>query len=488
MQMAVSNPPKPFSISFSKAKPSSGSKPLTAKKRPHSSLAEDDSDNEEKPPKAQLVSAFDHSAGGAIGINGLEPKKGPLVIQVQKNRDWREESLKKKGKNLLPEEVQQAAKEPTQKVATETDEAPKTWGLSFAKVQTNGSDDHTITVDTESTTEVIRQPVKPRTLNDEAIDALLGKGTKDSTLILPAAGNHSERVDAWTQRGNEDESFRSDVASRPDAASLEEYAACPVEDFGSALFRGMAQNCDRKRLERFGWKEGDTVGKSNGQTAKPREVVRRPALLGIGAKELPEGIEELGAWGKTAKSKRKVEKIYNPVMLRNSETGEMISEEEFEKRKRDEKPEEQDWRARRDKNLALDSEKKDSKRLEAGDGDRRSKHSRRDRSRSTERSRYGSSKRDRSRSPERDRHRPSRRERSRSNDSSRHSSSRQDRSRSPKRSHHRSSRRDRDRSKDRRQSDRKDHGDYDEYERSHKDSRRRDRDNHREDDRPSKAR
>lgn len=486
-QMAVFKPPKPFSISFSaKAKPPSGPKPLTAKKRPHSSLGEDDSDNDEKPPKAQLVSTFDHSAGGAIGINGLEPKKGPLVIQAQKNRDWREESRKKKGKNLLPEEVQQASRDPTQKVTIETDDAPKTWGLSFVKTQKNGSDGDMEMADTDPKTEKIQYPVEPRTEDEEAMDALLGNGTKESTLILPAAGNQNERVDTWTQRGNEDDAFRADVASRPDAASLEEYAAVPVEEIGAALFRGMAQNCSRMRLERFGWREGDAVGNRNGQTVKPKEIERRPALLGIGAKELPEGIEELGAWGKTAKSKRKVEKIYNPVMLRNADTGEMISEEEYEKRQRDRKSEDQDRRERRHRNLALDCEKKDRKRLEAGDGDRRSNHTRRDRSRSIERNRYTSSKRARSRSAERDRHRSLRRESSRSNGDSRHRSSRRDSSISPKRNYG-SSRRDRSRSKDRRHSDQKDHGHYDKHERTHKDRRRRDRDNDREYDRPSKV-
>jgi len=89
---------------------------------------------------------------------------------------------------------------------------------------------------------------------------------------------------------NEDDAFRNDVASRPDMASLEDYAAVPVEEFGAALLRGM------------GWKEGDVVGKRKEQISKARVVKIRPALLGIGAKEVPGGVgDEFGAWGKAAK-------------------------------------------------------------------------------------------------------------------------------------------------------------------------------------------
>lgn len=437
-RMAVAAPSKPFTISFTKTKAPMGSKPLGTRKRPHSSIAEEDSDNEDRPPKAQLVSAFDHSVGGAIGINDLASNKGPLVIQSQKNQFWREGSLKKKGKNLLPAEVQAAGIEKTsQKISAEKDQAPQTWGLSFAKIEATISDGESAKVGTDlAAAESEAHPRIPHTEDDEALEALLGNGIKKSTLILPVAGNHNERMDAWLERGNEDDRFRADVASRPDAASLDEYAAVPVEEFGPALLRGM------------GWKEGDAVGSRKGQSFKPREVARRPALLGIGAKEMPGGVEGLGAWGSAAKAKRKVDKIYNPVMLKNSATGEIISEEELEKRKQNNSLEEQDWKERRDKNLALDSEKKERRKHEAGDSLERSIRSRRHRSKSTERSHHSSSKRRRSRSLERDRNSSSRRRRSRSDGHPRHS--RRDRSRSPRRSHHDSSRRARSRSRDQR--------------------------------------
>lgn len=63
---------------------------------------------------------------------------------------------------------------------------------------------------------------------------------------------------------------------------------------------------------------------------------RRPALLGIGAKETPDVDGDLGVWGKGAagptRGKRKVEQVYNPVLLRDKETGEMLTEEEVKAR------------------------------------------------------------------------------------------------------------------------------------------------------------
>ena len=456
-RMAVAAPSKPFAISFTKTKALSGSKSLGTRKRPHSSIVEEDSDNEDKPPKAQLVSAFDHSVGGAIGINDLDSNKGPLVIQSQKNQFWREGSLKKKGKNLLPAEIQAGEIEKTtQKISAESDQAPQTWGLSFAKPQAMISNGETANAGTNSVAETESDPIIPHTEDDEAMDALLGNGIKKSTLILPVARNHNERMDTWLERGNEDDRIRADVASRPDAASLDEYAAVPVEEFGPAMLRGM------------GWKEGDAVGNRKGQFHRPREVARRPALLGIGAKEMPGGVEELGAWGSAAKAKRKADKIYNPIMLKNSATGEIISEEELEKRKQNDGLEEQDWKERRDKNLALDSERKERRKHDAEDSLERSNRSRRHRSKSTERSHHSSSKRFRSRSPERDRNSSSRRRRSRSDGHTRHSSSRRDRSRSPRRSHHNSSGRARSRSRDRRHS-------CADYRRDHEDKRHRNR-------------
>lgn len=448
-----SDPLKPFSISLSTSKsrpaPSATSKPLNSKKRPHSSLADSESDNEDKSRRPQLVSAFDHSAGGAIGVNGVEKPKAPLVIHGPGNRDWRDEARRKKSKNILPAEVQAARSGAVANGGEkERDEVLKEGGLTFVKREVTGGEGD-VQMEEGDCLVSAQMDAKPRSADEEAMVALLGGGDKKSTLVLPAIGSNGGIDDLRTGKDtfptNEDDVFRNDVASRPDMASLDAYAAVPVEEFGAALLRGM------------GWKEGDAVGRRKEQITKPKAIERRPALLGIGAKEAPSGVgDELGAWGKVAKGKRKVDKTYNPVLLRNSVTGEMLTEEELAEKKEKQKKEEGEWRERRDKNLAIDEGKK-REMLTIEDTRPR------DKDRSTTSSRHSSSRRDKSRSLERSRH-----------------TSKRDRSTSPKGSRHTSSRRERSRSRERHHSKRRD---YDDYERRDRDRRRRERYDGKEDSR-----
>lgn len=434
-----SGPSKPFSISFGTARPKTRSAPAP-KKRPHSALADHSEGEDEGQPAAELVSGFDQS--GAVVTNGRKDEKALLIIQAEKNRDWREESRKKRRKNLLPAEVQAARSGKYQKSKApqvERDEVSKQSGISFVQKDQDG--DITVADGQASNIALDQTPKATKTADEEAMEALLG-GEKKSNLIIPALENerdgYKSEEDAYEDYLNEDDRFKADVASRPDVPTLEAYTATPVDDFGAAMMRG------------WGWKDGDPVGKRKAKdptTDKPRVVERRPALLGIGAKEVPTGVgdDELGAWGKGAKGKRKTDLTYNPVILKNSVTGEMLTEEELEKKKMEHNGKgEEDWRARRDKNLAIDGKRKEERREgllieENGHSSSRHSSSRRERSGSKERKR-----RDRSRSNERSSHGASRR-RSRSRDRSHHHGSSR-RERSP----HKSSRRDRSRSDERR--------------------------------------
>ncbi|KAL8808341.1 MAG: hypothetical protein Q9182_000161 [Xanthomendoza sp. 2 TL-2023] len=419
---------KPFSISLghSKAKPSkptttpsSTTQPLNPKKRPHSSLNdESDSDTDDRTKRSpQLVSAFDRSAGGAISVNGAEKSNEPLVIKGLKNRDWREETRRKRGKNLLPAEVQaQRAGQANggrnrQEGGVERDEVGKAAGLSFVQREEHGDVGSMMDELVAAQVEVR----KPKTADEEALEALMGEGERKSTLVVPAVKVEEEKEEDYRNGRvglTEDDIFRSDVSKRPDSASLDDYARVPVEEFGLGMLRGM------------GWKEGEVVGKRKDQVSKARIVERRPALLGIGAKEVPGGIgEELGAWGKAAKGKRKVDTTYNPVLLKNSKTGETLTEEELWAKREKQKDADAEWRERRDRNLAIDGEKKserkrkEERQREWEDGASRSM--KRERSRSVE-SRHSFSRRERSRSPSR-RHGSSKRERSRSRERRHHS-------------------------------------------------------------------
>ncbi|KAI4171302.1 MAG: hypothetical protein LQ343_004379 [Gyalolechia ehrenbergii] len=431
----IGSPPvssKTISISLgaSQRKPSNPTKTtpsssLNPRKRPHSSLNDSDSDSDAEASAQrapQLVAAFDHSAGGAISVNGVEKAKEPLVIQVLKNRDWREESRRKekRAKNLLPAEVQ-AQRNGVHAPAkghgeVERNEVSQLSGLQFVSQppEDEANDGYG---EVEMTMNGKEESGKPKSADEEALEALLGDGSKKSILVVPAVQQTEKEDEEDFRNGmagmNEDDHFRSDVASRPDSASLDDYARVPVEEFGLGMLRGM------------GWKEGEVVGKRKDQVSKARVVERRPALLGIGAKEVPGGVgEELGAWGKVTKGKhnKKVDKTYNPVLLKNSKTGEMLTEEEFFAKKERQMVEEREWKERRDRNLTIDEEKKSERKRrerekEYADGSSRSR--RRGRSRSSDSKRH-SSRRERSRSSDR-RRGSSRRERSSSGERRRHS-------------------------------------------------------------------
>jgi hypothetical protein len=444
---------KPISISFGKSKASvapapvnglQGRKPISfPAKAAKPALRHDSDDEDEQAPKHEEVTGF--AANGAILGKPVE-QKDALVIKNAGNGDWRTRGRK----NLLPVEVQ-AQREVDAKgeaVTVERNEVSKASGLQFAEpnageVTANG---HT---NRESTT--ASEPAKVLTEDEIALQALLGEDSgeiKTNAIIIQSSNARLQGID-------EADGFKKDVASRPDIPTMDEYAAMPVEEFGLAMLRGMGQKRKANgEIVNYGNRD------SNNKTPKIREA--RQGYLGIGAKATPGAEAELGAWGKADMRKnKKGEGHYTPVMLRDKRTGEMITEEELEKRKKESKQKgtrDEDQRNRRDRKLedsGRDSKNGDQKYITDKDDyrDQISEFSRNSSSRK-DREGYESSKsrRDRSRSRERsrrddgDRHRD-RRDKYRDDDryDSSHSRKSNHRDRDSDRDRHR----DRDRLRDR---------------------------------------
>ena len=386
--MAEPKPAMKFSLALG-AKKNAGSKKTTAPtnlKRPISALNDEEEDN--NAPKVQEVSHFDANAGGAIDVNAQQDK-GPLVIPRRPNRDWREESRRKRQRNTLPAETEQ-----TRANGSSANEKKDTvnggriaYGLTVIENKEQQDEDPTDKGErngalSEPATAETVQPA-PKTDDQLALEALLGEKPK-STLVLPAVVT-------------EEQAFKRDYDSAPDMATLEEYEAVPVEEFGAAFLRGM------------GWKDGEQIGRRRAeQTSKPRLLERRPALLGIGAKEEAAVGIELGEWGKGMKGKRKVDQSYNPVLLLNKETGEKLTEEELKARMEQQKLVEQERASeRKRRSPARDSDHRSSEkssrrhRYDNDDDDHRGsdrwtdRKSDKDRSRHYD-SRHSSSRRDRS--------------------------------------------------------------------------------------------
>lgn len=110
-------------------------------------------------------------------------------------------------------------------------------------------------------------PQEPRTADEEAIDALLGRNTGRQGTI----------------HRTEDDAYRDAAATAPEVDDLATYDAIPVEGFGASLLKGQ------------GWD-----GKMRGPKAK--EITKRPNGMGLGAKKLT-AEEELGGWDHKGKGK-----------------------------------------------------------------------------------------------------------------------------------------------------------------------------------------
>ncbi|KAH8693625.1 DExH-box splicing factor binding site-domain-containing protein [Talaromyces proteolyticus] len=474
---ATSKNPTETKTAFRSQLPSKGPKSLTgqAQRRRAQNLYDDASDEEEAQPIHEEVVGFDSSAGGAISKTSTSEAKTPLVIKVESKNNWRNRpGINRRGKNLLPQEVQA-----TGTSAPQTEGPSISYGLSLAPSKDADLEDvkgdADVDADMADASASEQQAREPVGQDEIALQALIresqdDKDRKRSDLVIESSRVVEGRYD-------ETSSFRADVATRPDQASLEAYNAIPVEEFGAALLRGM------------GWKEGQAIGRGsygNSSTATKKTVPeRRPGFLGIGAKDVSggKGAEvEIGAWGKAAmrKGSRKngdssgnTEGVYMPVVMRNKTTGEHMTEEEFKTLQTGAKESSADAQSREKPGRDRDRDRERRHRLEIEDGSGRDYRS--------GRSMDSSSRRDRSRSSgthDRRRHRyeddkESRRYRDRS-DRDYKDSPKVDYTSSRREKRDRNSDRDRDRGRD---------GDRDRYRREHRDKdtgRDRDRDRYKD--------
>lgn len=423
-----------------------GASNRTEVKKPRPSLLGDD--EPEDTNKQQEISGWDAAEGGAVDAAGKKEKEAPRIIPALPNRNWAEEARRKQLANAPHVQAQNAVPEENMQ------EPEMKFGLTILKKEEpeeNGAEEET--APPEPMEDVQDNLTEEQRLEKKALDALLSGKTADQELVIPVR--------------TEEEALREDVRKAPEAPTLAAYEATPIEGFGAALLRGM------------GWKDGEAIGK-NGAISKPKEIKRRPALLGIGAKaESAPGVE-LGEWvGSKAKGKAAAQG-YNPLTLRNKVTGELITEEELKAKieqqelVKDEKP------AKERRNYSDDEEddrRREKRRERRDDRDRRrdddySSGSRRDRDRYDDRRRdrdddhYDSERRrekrkDKYREEDYDseRRREKRRDREDDYDSERRSEkrkdrSRRDRSRSPD-DDRREKRRDRYRSRSRDSEDRR---------------------------------
>ncbi|KAK5693700.1 DNA primase large subunit Spp2 [Elasticomyces elasticus] len=329
--------------------------PTNGVKRSHAALRDDDDDEHHDSGHAESISQVDIVIEGAD--TAKKQDRGPLIIAPQANRDWKEAGRRKRQKHTLPGNGGQSSAQDViaQQAAREAELEALKPGFGLNVTKKTGEEDETTNAYAEDQSmpdvaaEVI---VKPQTDDERALDALLGKTNKSSDLVLPAVAV------------TEEQAFDRDINSAPEMSTLDDYARVPVEQFGAALLRGM------------GWKEGQGIGSQKGvKIVKQKVAERRPALLGIGAKEEAAVAQEMGVWGKAAKRGAEI-KVYNPVLLRDKRTGETYTEEELARKKeQDEKKQYEEEFDRKEKER--EREKKERRRDGSRERDRDGEKSKR---------------------------------------------------------------------------------------------------------------
>ncbi|KZS91781.1 hypothetical protein SISNIDRAFT_413567 [Sistotremastrum niveocremeum HHB9708] len=366
-------------------------------RRPTPSSRGTSSENDEE--EKEIISGFDK-----FGVQRCETaknrfkKEGPLVIPALKNRDWRQNARVKK-ERFIPGAgaVKTGADGSVGGLGTKDsiNSGPQMAGLHFSKknlgvdaVKQEGDGDGDVTMKTEDSQEQGREEVKkeePLSEDQLAIRALLASATKEgddepSIGAIPLSSNSFRSFPE-----TETDAYRTDVVTRPDSASLDDYERVPVSQFGAALLRGM------------GWKEGGVDRK--GKKIEPWVPAQRPSLLGLGAKERvvdDDGTQQKKKLGKEIKQK------YIPV-VKQEKVRSLFSSGSSASSRRPSRERSPDRRRERDRSR---DRERDRTRDRERDGDRYPSDRDRDRRRELEGGRdrdYTSDRDDRKRRDDRDR-------------------------------------------------------------------------------------
>ncbi|KAI9333623.1 DExH-box splicing factor binding site-domain-containing protein [Obelidium mucronatum] len=220
--------------------------------------------------------------GSVVGTEPAAPK-GPLVIALKLHNEWQGPVRTETVDETLAARKAPASNPPAPRNALLLEARSGTkWGLQLrskaAKHENNNSAADTNTNNNSSNAD----PVDTRSLQERAIDALLSDATAEKPAVVPILQQNA--VPGIRDIADPKEKYKYDMSLRPDEATLEDFEAVPIEDFGLAMLRGM------------GYKE-DTTKKDDQAFVfnKPR-----PNLLGLGAE--PPKKESATAKDKTTSS------------------------------------------------------------------------------------------------------------------------------------------------------------------------------------------
>ncbi|KAJ3934856.1 MAG: DExH-box splicing factor binding site-domain-containing protein [Lentinula lateritia] len=324
----------------------------------------DDSDSDQDDEvQDELVTGFDK-----FGVQRLHERKkpqGPLVIPALKNRDWREAARRRRTLNqYVPESARAQTVGSDGSVGglgtrDSINSGPVVSGLQYTKKEMDSVKREQDVVMVEVAGEDIPKAEEEDSEDKAALRALLaGADGEDS----------GPRIDIIPTPISEKDAYKQDVEELPESASLADYERVPISQFGAAMLRGM------------GWKEGTAASRKGNGIVQPYIPESRPALLGIGAKEM----EVFDDGSKKRGGNRRPEKRYIPVVKKDKD-GNIVSEGEA--RRRDSERERRRDRSRSPQQRREYSRKDGDERNNRRDKENRDRDHRQDRSRETERQR-----------------------------------------------------------------------------------------------------
>ncbi|KAF7531697.1 hypothetical protein G7054_g8623 [Neopestalotiopsis clavispora] len=240
-------------------KPGQPLPPSALGKRPRSHALNNDSDSEDEDNKygrheaVTTIGGKEDSKDRQRDAKSARTDARPMVIACQTEGSWKAAARRK-------QDDQNGGRDRETEPADH--EKDIKWGLSITKksaaesptenAQENPSSDGD---GAPTTTAPEKAPSSPaKTVEQNAMDALLGIDTKkQKKLVISGSETPTDE-------------FKAAVQAAGEVSTIEEYDQIPDGEFGMAMLRGM------------GYDESK-------QTSRAKEVRRRPALLGLGAKE-----------------------------------------------------------------------------------------------------------------------------------------------------------------------------------------------------------
>ncbi|KAI1425959.1 DExH-box splicing factor binding site-domain-containing protein [Xylaria sp. FL1777] len=227
----------------------------------HDSDSGDDDDTASKHEAITTISANTTLKGSDVPSGAKQNKD--YVISSQKNRDWKADVKTRRGDRATPQHLSSTKNHNLDTAPADQDKDIK-WGLNVTKksIEEGSSNADNESQEQEkdiSNATTISQQL-PRDVDRDAIDALLGKRNPAQDLII------KDSVGTSKPQFSEQDAYQRSMTEAAEVSTIEEYSKIPEGEFGAAMLRGM------------GW-NGEEFG------SKPKEVKRRPHLMGLGSKE-----------------------------------------------------------------------------------------------------------------------------------------------------------------------------------------------------------